>query len=328
MLDKGDVGRESTWAGAGILSPLMPWDYGDAVNALSERGRALWPELATNLKHDTGLNPEYWACGMLVLGKFDQDAAINWCHTHRWDYSTVIPVAVARQSATEHGLWLPQVAQARNPSVSKALEAACRKAGVNFLCQTEVAGFDISSGRVTAVRTLTGRFQADSYVMCGGAWSQNLLRDTTLSLEIIPVRGQILLFKSEPGLLGHILYRDGQYLVPRMDGHILVGSTLEYVDFDKSITDKARNSLLHFALESMPDLTKAKLVKQWAGLRPGSPGNVPTISQHPYLENLYINSGHFRYGLTMAPASAELLVQLMLDRSCHLNTQPYGWNHS
>lgn len=325
VVDQGNSARESTWAGAGILSPLMPWDYGEEVNVLSERGRALWPGLAIALQDSTGLDPEYWACGMLAMGDFDLESATAWCDAHGWAYSTSPPETEAKPDSRESRLWLPEVAQARNPRIAKALVAACKLAGMRLLCQSEVFEFDFQANRVTSVRTRTGKIHADAYVVCAGAWSKSLLGNAALGVEIAPVRGQILLFKSAPGTLRHILYRQGQYLVPRLDGHILAGSTLEYAGFDKTATHEARDSLLKFALDSLPAMAQAELVQQWAGLRPGSPGNVPTISRHPEMDNLFLNSGHFRYGVTMAPASAELLAQLVLGKPTTLDAQPYGW---
>jgi glycine oxidase len=188
-----------------------------------------------------------------------------------------------------------------------------------------VTGFHAGKDRIEAVSTAGGEIRADRYVVAGGAWSGKLLGDQALGLDIRPVRGQILLFKAEPGLLNHIIYREGRYLVPRLDGHILVGSTLEEAGYDKSCTPEAREALMAFALDTLPPLLEAQVVRQWSGLRPGSPGNLPTVSRHPSLQNLYVNSGHFRYGVTMAPASAELLTELMLDKPTTLEARPYAW---
>jgi len=139
------------------------------------------------------------------------------------------------------------------------------------------------------------------------------------------VRGQILLLTGQPGLLPGIVYRGGRYLVPRADGRVLVGSTLEEVGFDKSTTPQAGDDLLAFAVETCPSLRQAAVERQWAGLRPGSPGNLPTIARHPEVENLWINAGHFRYGLTMAPAAAELIAALILGDPPVLDPSPYAW---
>ena len=138
------------------------------------------------------------------------------------------------------------------------------------------------------------------------AWPNCLLRP-----NIRPIRGQMLLFKLQPGALDTILYRKGLYLIPRRDGHVLVGSTLEDVGFDKS-TDAATRQRLHAAAaELLPALADVQPVQHWAGLRPGSPDNIPIIDRHPDFDNVFVNAGHYRYGVTLAPASAELLVALM-----------------
>lgn len=325
VVDQGDIARESTWAGAGILSPLPPWDYGDEVNALSERGRALWPGLADSLRRGTGIDPEYWACGMLALGDFEQEVAQAWCRTHGWTCASPTPDQMDHLPEAKSALWLPGVAQARNPRLAKAAEAACRLAGIRLLDHCGVSGFEVRNGRIHSVHTTQGPMGADRYLVCGGAWSGKLLGEHALGLRIVPVRGQVLLFHAQPGTLGHIVYRQGKYLVPRLDGHILAGSTLEDVGFDKACTDRARRELLEFALETLPALKPSDVARQWAGLRPGSPGNLPTIARHPELANLYLNSGHFRYGVTMAPASAELLAELLLNRPTTLDARPYAW---
>jgi glycine oxidase len=163
--------------------------------------------------------------------------------------------------------------------------------------------------------------------MATGAWSRELLGNHALKLNIWPVRGQILLFKAPLDLLKTIILREGGYfyLIPRRDGHILAGSTLEEASFDKSLTIEARQMLLAKAQALMPSLTEATVAGHWAGLRPGSPGNIPIIDRHPSIPNLYLNSGHYRYGITMAPGSAHLLVNLILDKPQPLDMTPYRW---
>ncbi|HNQ03960.1 MAG TPA: glycine oxidase ThiO [Thiobacillaceae bacterium] len=325
VLDRGEMGRESTWAGAGILSPLLPWDYGSGVNALSERGRALWPALADFLGQGTGIDPEYWRCGMLALGDFDLTAAQAWCAAWGWRCEAPAPQQLAAFPPASAALWLPDVAQARNPRVARALVAACRQAGVRLLAHRVVTGLVVENGRARAVHTQAGTLHAERFVVCAGAWSPALLGPHALGLHIVPVRGQILLLRGPPGIPRHIVLRQGRYLVPRRDGLILVGSTLEDAGFDKTPTPEARLALLDFARGTLPALHACTVVLQWAGLRPGSPGNLPTIARHPELDNLFINAGHFRYGVTMAPAAAELLVQLMLARPTTLDALPYAW---
>lgn len=334
VLDQGGLARESTWAGAGILSPLLPWDYGEDINALTERGRALWPGLAEALHERSGVDPEYWPCGMLAAGDFPAADAQRWCDAHGWTCADASAAPGGGRIDCPAGatrVWLPDVAQARNPRLARALITACARAGVELLEHHAVSGFRLAGERIQAVLLRDGERAAGQFVLAGGAWSRILLAaglpaSATESLPAIhPVRGQIVLFKAEPGLLPHIVLSQGKYLVPRRDGHILAGSTLEDVGFDKSCTASARESLTAFALGALPALADAELVHHWAGLRPGSPGNLPTIARHPRYANLFINSGHFRYGVTMAPASAELLLARLLGHAAALDATPYGW---
>jgi glycine oxidase len=181
------------------------------------------------------------------------------------------------------------------------------------------------NSKVVSVKTSQGEFKADNYIVTAGAWSKQLLGEKALQLGIKPIRGQMSLFKFDAPPLPHIVLQEGLYLIPRRDGHLLVGSTLEDVGFDKSTTDEARKMLLNRAVKILPALRDMPLVKHWAGLRPGSPNNIPTIGRHPYLGNLYINSGHFRYGVTMAPASVEILMNEINGLPQPFDVSAYKW---
>ncbi len=326
LIDQGSVGQESSWAGGGILYPLMPWDYSEAVNSLTQRSIALFPSWAEELHATSGTDPEYQRCGMLVLPPFSTDKTQVWCNTH----ATQLEISRAQKlipelAADENALWLPDVAQIRNPRLLKALRHVLEQLGVKIHEHTEVTGWRSDSKNITGVETSHGVLNAGYYIVTSGAWSKNLLGKHALNLDIRPIRGQMLLFKSEPGTLRSIILKNGIYLIPRLDGHILVGSTLEDAGFDKTTTEEAKAMLYAQATKILPLLTNAPLVQHWAGLRPGSPDNIPTIDRHPQLENLYINSGHFRYGVTMAPASAEILANLVLGRPQAMDITPYRW---
>lgn len=323
VLDRSATGRESSWAGAGVLSLLLPWNYGPEVNALARRGQALWPVWAERLRAESGIDPEYRPCGMAVLDVEQRAAALAWCEAH--GEAVAEPPATLARFSEHDTLWLPNVAQARNPRIMRALHVAALRAGIAIQEQTPATGLLTEGARVVGVKTPDGVFGADSVLVAAGAWSGGLLAALGHAPAIHPVRGQIVLFKARPGLLPCVVYQRGHYLVPRDDGHILAGSTLEEAGFDKSTTLEARVDLLNFAYSLLPDLRQAEIVTQWAGLRPGSPGNLPTIGRHPTLENLYVSGGHFRYGVTMAPAAAELLLNQMLGTATPLDAAPYDW---
>jgi glycine oxidase len=314
VLERGLVGRESSWAGGGILSPLCPWDYPDEVNRLALRGMDMFGDVAEMLLQTTGIDPEYRRCGMLVLPPFDVQAALQWCEAHG-----------VRAEEREGGVLLPDVAQARNPRLLQSLRARVEKLGGRIVEQCEVKQIVADAGQVKHLATTQGNFSADSYIVTAGAWSKVLLGEHALKVDIKPIRGQMLLFKYEAPPVPHIVLQKDIYLIPRRDGHLLVGSTREDVGFDKSATEEMGGMLLQRGVALLPGLHDMPVIKHWAGLRPGSPGNIPTIGRHPQLPNLYINSGHFRYGVTMSPACAEILLNTMNGTPQPFDVTPYLW---
>jgi glycine oxidase len=166
---------------------------------------------------------------------------------------------------------------------------------------------------------------AERYVIAAGAWSKSLLKDAALTLDLRPIRGQILLFKFDAPPFQQILVRERLYFIPRRDGHVLVGSTLEDAGFDKSTTDAAYEHLLHRVYALFPAWRNQTPVQHWAGLRPASPDNIPTIGRHPQLTNLYANCGHFRYGVTMSLACAELLLNEIENKPQPFPVDEYRW---
>lgn len=314
VLERGACGGESSWAGGGILSPLLPWDYSSAVTDLTALSCRLFPEWTALIADMSGIDPEYRISGMRVMPPFDAERAVSWCAGQG-----------VRLERDGDALALPDVAQVRNPRLMKALRLALERMGVRIVERAEVTGIVSTADRVERLETTAGFFAADRYVVAAGAWSKTLLGKQGVQLDIRPVRGQMLLYRAQPGMLRHIVLQNGAYLIPREDGHILAGSTLEDVGFDKATTGEARVALHERALGMLPRLAQAELVQHWAGLRPGSPGNIPVIARHPQLENLYLNSGHFRYGVTMAPASARILANRLLNREETLDVSSYDW---
>lgn len=314
VLERGRCGGESSWAGGGILSPLLPWDYPAAVTNLTQLSCRLFPEWVGRVAEISGIDPEYRLSGMRVLPPFDAEKAAQWCASH--------DVRMEREGGA---LWLPDAAQVRNPRLIKALRLALERLGVRIVEQAEVTGIVSTGNRVGRLDTTVGPVAAEQYIVSAGAWSKKLLGELGEQVDIKPVRGQMLLYKARPGMLRQIILQSGTYLIPRADGHILAGSTLEDVGFDKTTTDEAEKMLHSKALNLLPELADAEFVKHWAGLRPGSPENIPIIARHPQMENLYLNSGHFRYGVTMAPASAHILANLLYGRIQPLDVSPYGW---
>jgi glycine oxidase len=294
---------ESSWAGAGIAFPLLPWFYRDEVNELALAGASAYPALAKQLLQETGVDPGCIQSGMLIKPPFEREKALAWCARF----------GVATELVGED-LLLPEVHQVRNPRLLQALKAWLVKHGVTLVEQTQLAPLDESAigNIITGWKTNAGAvLEADAYIVTSGAWSFELLKQTALKLDIKPMRGQILLYETPTEGIPHIIYQNGFYLVPRNDGYLLAGSTLEDVGFDTSVTETARQEMQTKAEAILPQLKGASIIKHWSGLRPGTPENIPTIARHPTIQNLYLNTGHFRYGVTMAPESAKRIAALI-----------------
>ena len=295
---------ESSWAGAGILFPLLPWMYKDAVNQLAMAGAQLYPALCKRLLDETGIDPEYTQSGMQILPNVDEKAAIDWCENYQ------IPL-----EKNSNGLFLPTIAQVRPPNLLQALRQMLVQENVTLLENTHLEPLT-NVQNIDGWRTNSGAvLEADAYVVTSGAWSFDLLKDTAANLDIKPMRGQILLYENVLEIPKNIIYQNGFYLVPRRDGLLLAGSTLEDVGFDTRTTIEVKQDLKTKAESILPILKHAAIRKHWSGLRPGTPDNLPTITAHPSIKNLYLNTGHFRYGLTMAPASAALVTALILGET-------------
>lgn len=329
LVERGASGRESSWAGGGILSPLYPWRYPDPVNALARWSQQRYPELLAEIHAQAGIDPEYERSGLLILDDGEETDVHVWAE--RFD-THIENVDGARQRELEPALgvssprawWMPEIGQVRNPRFVKALRAALERQGAHFIEQRAVNGFREQGERVIGVETESGFLAADAVVVAGGAWSGELLRATGLDLPIVPVRGQMLLFRGQPGDVRRIVLDGGRYVIPRRDGRTLVGSTLEQVGFDKSTTESALADLHAAAVRLIPALAACELEHHWAGLRPGSPTGIPCIARHPRFTNLYINAGHYRNGVVLGPASARLLADLLLGRSPILNPAAYS----
>ena len=332
ILERNKVGQESSWAGGGILSPLCPWDYTDDVNRLTDYSLILFPAWVTALYETTNIDPEFEISGMLVLPTFDKRVAQQWCARHDVNIEEKmisLPISPVNKSIkdyhqkTTNALFLPDIAQVRNPRLLHALKNKVLTLGGKIIEHCTVQEIKTTERKVQALLTSSGMVHAAQYIVTAGAWSREILGRHALNLNIKPSRGQMLLFKFATPPLRHILLQENLYLIPRRDGHLLVGSTLEDVGFTKNTTTTARDELFHRAQKLLPIINTIPIKKQWAGLRPASPANIPTIGRHPQLNNLFINSGHFRYGVTMAPASAEILLNELVGAPQPFDTTAY-----
>jgi glycine oxidase len=330
LLDQGGLGGESSWAGGGIVSPLYPWRYSPAVTALAHWSQDFYPQLAARLLGDTGIDPEVYVTGLYWLDLEDESTALAWAAREQRSLLAVSIEAVHQAvpvlgSGYSRALHMPNVANVRNPRLIKALRAALlNMPTVTIHEQCAVTGFIREGGRICGVRTEAGDLRADRVVVAAGAWSGELLASLGIALPVEPVKGQMILYKCAESFLPSMVLAKGRYAIPRRDGHILIGSTLEHAGFDKAPTENALDSLKASAVELLPALAEAVPVGHWGGLRPGSPEGIPFIGAVPGFEGLWLNCGHYRNGLVLAPASCQLLADLMLGRQPIIDPAPYA----
>ncbi len=328
LLERGQPARESSWAGGGILSPLYPWRYPDPVNALASWSQQHYPELCRLLEESSGVDPQWTPSGLIIADIEDRATVQRWAARFEARLELVDPARL-RELEPRLGIeaagaaWLSDVAQVRNPRFAEALRATLENNGVDIRSDCAAQGWVMQGDRVRAVRTAEGEVEGDAFVVATGAWTGELLEPTGLSLPIEPVRGQMILFRGPPGLVSRVTVYKGHYVIPRRDGRVLVGSTLEYVGFEKQTTEEALAELKQVAFELIPELAALPVEHHWAGLRPGSPHGVPVIGPHPRIANLYVCAGHFRNGVVLGPASARLLADQLLGAKLVLDPNPY-----
>jgi glycine oxidase len=329
LLERSQVGSEASWAGGGIVSPLYPWRYSPAVTALAHWSQEHYPALVEQIHKRSGVDPELHSTGLYWLDMEDQEAALRWAQ-HSGKPLSEVPVSQAYAAVPALGcgfaraLHMPGLANVRNPRLLKSLRGAlAAMTTVKLQEHCAVRGFVRAGGHVVGVTTAQGEWLAEHVVLAAGAWSRELLQSLGLALAVEPVKGQMILFKCAADFLPCMLLARGRYAIPRRDGHILIGSTLERVGFDKATTQEARISLQASAEELLPALAAAQLVGHWAGLRPASPEGIPFIGPVPGHQGLWLNCGHYRNGLVLAPAACQLLGDLLLGRKPIVDPQPY-----
>lgn len=328
LLEKNACGQESSWAGGGILSPLYPWRQTQAINDLVLPSIRRYAQLANELHENTGINPQWTQNGLLITRNPDMDDAQQWCEKAQLTIETPSENTLSLFNANyQQPRFLPQIAQIRNPRLLQALKQDVLNKGLRLIENCEITSFTLNHQQIHDVHTSQGKIAVNEIVMTTGAWTRSIFQQQLIGFidapEIYPAKGQMLLFETPPNTLPHIVLDGDHYLIPRQDGKILAGSTVEYDIFEKETTVDAHDKLLDFATTLFPALKNAPMIKHWAGLRPATDDGVPYICKHPEIKNLTLNAGHFRNGLTMAPTSAQLAADLVLNRPPVVNPQPY-----
>ena len=333
VVDRQQPGREASWAGAGILPP-MRFSPGDPpINQIAALSFELHPRWAAALREETGIDNGFRRCGAIRLA-LDEPAAdelrtnvLAWRNVGvRVDTLTPDEISCYEPNVTTavcEAVRLPEQAQFCNPRHLKALVSACQARNVDLLPSVAVEDFEVRKGRIAAVTTNQGQLVADQVCLTAGCWTGRIAQRLGFSPTIKPIRGQMALLNGRAGVLQHIIETGPQYLVPRPDGHVLAGTTVEEVGFDCRTTAAGIGQLLTFATALVPQLADFQLVRSWAGLRPGSIDGQPYLGRLPNLENGWIAAGHFRDGLLLSTGTAVVMSQLIRGVSPDINLEPF-----
>lgn len=320
LLDDGAHTPPASWAGGGILSPLFPWRHTDALNQLCTRALDDYLELAGEIVAAGGMDPEVDRTGMLVIGEPHPEQALAWSRRMGRHVE-------ARTYQGQSCLWLPDVGAVRNPRLLKGLRTLLRARGIEVLAH-RLAAF-AETGLDVELQLSDGSVErADRLVISAGWQSSALLGRVPVASMFFPAKGQMLLLRMEPGAIPGILLTEGAYLIPRRDGLVLLGSTLEPGCDDLSVTIEARSFLLEKATRLLPGIMDVPVVGHWAGVRPGCRRDEPFIGPVSSGSNVWLCTGHYRNGLVAAPASAALLATMITGGTPGLDPQSYSVSSS
>ena len=319
VYDRQDFGREASWAGAGIIPPGDPLRAATPYDHLRALGAVGMPILSSELRELTGIDNGYLRSGGIDFLQVADDYVVPLWQQEAIRYEALSVSQLASREANIASpvgspYYLPDMAQVRNPRHLRALIAGCERIGVELHASCGLERFLVDGDRITGVQLSTGEVaSAGQYLLATGAWSGAILQAFGCTPGVVPVLGQIALLQTNADVLKSILLFGKEYLVPRGDGRILIGSTEEpEAGFAKRTTPEGIESLLAFANHLVPALRDAKLETAWCGLRPGSPDGMPFIGPVPNVRNLFAAIGHYRSGVQLSIGTAQFVKELVM----------------
>jgi glycine oxidase len=345
VLDQQQPGREASWAAAGMLSASPDSPEAMPLVALAKESLRLYPGFVTEVEESSGRSVDYAREGALQIyhASHDEDERGRFIEQHRLHSLAAEPVSVesahhmepALGAATRAAVWLPDEATVDPRSLSEAVLAGAARRGAEIRSGCAVSSLLRDGNRCSGVVAGGEKIAARHVVLAAGAFSRNLApaaarnqgnKIRTESQDEFmaryapthPVRGQMIALRSTSVRLKRVLRSDRGYLVPRRDGRVVAGSTLEDAGFEKRVTAAGLHQILAAALELVPALAGAEVVETWSGLRPGTPDNLPIIgpiSGPADVEGLLIATGHYRNGILLAPVTAKLIAEWILHGS-------------
>jgi glycine oxidase len=334
LVERGTPGQEASWAAAGMLSPLAEAREPGVFLDLLITARERFPAYAAELRERTGIDVGYRSEGTLLLAlRADDEEELE--DRFRWQSAAGMPVERLDAVATRRlepavspevrwSLRFPGDHQVENRSLARALWSAAAQEGVSFRLGTEAVRLIRSGSRAEGIELADGqRLHAGTVVLAAGSWTGRI-QDLPRPVPVVPVHGQLLALEAQPSVIRYVVDSPRCYLVPRADGRLLVGATAEHRGFHKVVTPRGMLHLLQGALEIAPCLAELPIVETWAGLRPGTPDDLPILGRDPDLANLIYATGHFRNGILLAPLTGELIGELILDGSGAETLEPFS----
>ena len=296
---------------------MRPWAESPESAKLSRAGAAQYPEWVQTLQEETGIDSQYQCCGLVMLDRKDAKASQKWCKTGGIACrrgTNALPWPIKGLRYPDHALFLPDIAQVHVARLLQALASSLPALGVEVQKGEEAKQLLIKAGRCQGVRTLRATLQAHRVVVTAGAWTRTLLPATKTPIDLEPVRGQMLCLRFPNRPFTPILLDGPRYLVPRQDGHVLLGSTIERTGLNHGTTRQARTALLEWAAQQWPDCRRGTVIWHRSGLRPARPDALPWYEEVPELDKVYLHTGHFRKGILQAPVTAEHLAAKILEQ--------------
>jgi glycine oxidase len=325
IVDRGQCGMEASYAAAGMLAPHAETDRIDPFFRLCSESAMLYPEFAAELREETGIDIELDREGTLYLSLREADSAELLA---RYERQKGAGLNVEHLSAEEtrklepfvspdvrESLFFPGDWQVENRKLVNALRLYADINGIDIYENTAVTGLETAGVRIKGALTEAETFSADKVVLATGAWTSLIKLDgiRTVPVNVSPVKGQIVAYHTAKRLYRKVIYSPRGYLVPRADGRILAGATVENAGFDKETTIAGIDYLRDTATEISPSLGGLEIAESWAGLRPYASDGLPVIGPIAAVEDLFIATGHFRNGILLAPVTARILAESMLS---------------
>jgi glycine oxidase len=321
VIERSEPGCEASYAAGGMLAAQAEADIAGGLFELSVSSRELYPDWATSLLEETGIDIQLERTGTLYLAFTERDdeeaeQRLTWqteagLPVERLSSNEALELAPGISNSVRSALRFPLDVQVDNRLLISALVSSLLTRHVRLLTRTHATSLCIENDRVTGIKTDSATIRAPIVIIANGAWASFLINsDSRLPpLSIEPVRGQMLCFRSA-ARVRHVLYSPRGYIIPRTSGQILVGSTSERVGFSKDVTGAGIHTIMTNALEIAPDvISSATLVDSWAGLRPRAEDGLPVIGACAEIEGLYFATGHYRNGILLAPLTGSLIAE-------------------